>query len=61
LSPNAHVSSLFAKRNYNSSTCLSHEKTFEEMKEKVWRLGGKMRDGEGCNKRKGKGGSRERE
>lgn len=58
---NAHVSSPFAKRNYISSTCLSHEKTLKEMKEKVWRLGGKMMARDATREKERGEGSRERE
>lgn len=65
MSLNTHISSPFVKRNYNSSTCLSHEKTCGEMKEDrgKWRAG-KMVP-KGATRREGGkeegGGSRERE
>lgn len=66
MSLNTHISSPFVKRNYNSSTCLSHEKTCGEMKDRGKRRAGKMvpkgatrreggkEEGEGQSRKRGK-------
>jgi hypothetical protein len=62
LSLNTHISSPFVKRNYSSSTCLSHEKTSEETKEDegVARGGRRWCRRTRQKEKEGGGGSRER-